>query len=207
MKTLYAFLGGLAAAAIVVTGFELTRSADHRRTHTETAPDRNQPTAGAEPGASDEVERLRAEIRQKDRLLASLIASQGARGANPPDSPAPQPAPASPEDRAAELLDERMSSGPRDTAKQSEMEQAVRALTTSQLMGKAKVASLSCGPRLCKVSLTAADQRDLNESMADLGSQLPKLFGAAAVHRLSDGETVMYLARSGDDLAFPRNAD
>ncbi len=207
MKTLYALLGGLAAAAVIAAAFKLSHSFEHRRKLAELAPERGRRGGESAPEASDEVQRLRAEVRAKDQLLASLLASRVSPGANLPGSPAPPPTTASPEDRVSALLDERMSGARKDTAKASEMEQAVRALTTSQLMGKAKVASLSCGPRLCKMSLTADNEQDLNQSMADMGSQLPKLFGAAAVHRLSDGQTVMYLARSGEDLAVPRAAD
>lgn len=53
--------------------------------------------------------------------------------------------------------------------------------------------------------LTAASGGDLNQSMADLGSHLPKLFAAAAVHLSSDGQSAMYLARSSEDLALTAN--
>jgi hypothetical protein len=38
--------------------------------------------------------------------------------------------------------------------------------------------------------------------MAELRSNPPKMFGATAVHRTSDGQSAMYLARSREDLVM-----
>jgi hypothetical protein len=199
MRNLSRLLGGLAAAGVIAGVFLWVRPSSEKHAAADSAP-----VHATEPGAgaSEEVQRLRAELRKRDQLVASLLAaSRGSAAASSTEAHAPKPQPVNREDRAAEILDDRMVGAPKDPGKAAEMERAIRDLASSPDFGKMKLASLSCGSTLCKLTLTGENEAALNQSMAEMSTHLPKLFEAAVAHRLSDGQTTMYVARARDDLA------
>jgi hypothetical protein len=202
----FLLLGGMVVVVVAGAVYYLGTSSARRHADTQTGTqDPAHPNAEPNAVASEEVQRLRAEVRKRDEMLASLLAqTRAAKDASAPVVAAPQTPPSHPGDRAVDVLDERMYTAPKDPARAAEMERAIREVAGSPALARAKIASLHCGSTLCKVILTAenGDGGNVNESMAALGSSLPKLFGAAAVHRTSDGESAMYLARSGEDLSM-----
>lgn len=159
---------------------------------------------GEGSGAAAEVQRLQAELRQKDRLLRAM-AAVSARVAEPAPSPAPEPTappPAlDPAARTADLLDERMLLEPKDPTKTAEMERALRSASEPSVLGEARVTSLYCGSTLCRVTIKADQETVANRSVSAVSSELPKLFGASRAFRLDSGERALYVAPSREALA------
>jgi hypothetical protein len=193
--------GGFVGSAYWARGSTLpnrVRQADSSRR----GPELDYPNRESSSGSSEEVQRLRAELRKKDALLDALVSAQKAAADRPaPSMPVAQPEPLDPVARAIDTLDERMLMGPKDPRKIAEMERALKDAVSSSVLGDVKVASMYCGgSNLCKVALSGASDKAVDESISTLSGHLPKTFGASTVLRLSDGQSAIYLAKSSDDL-------
>jgi hypothetical protein len=111
-----------------------------------------------------------------------------------------------PEAKAADLLDERMLTAPKDPAKAMAMEQALRQIVDGRTLGDAKMTALQCGSTLCKLALSADKPEIVGLAINSVIDRLPKRFGASSVYRLSADQTAIYVGASSDDLAFaPEN--
>jgi hypothetical protein len=160
-------------------------------------------TDEASPGTSEEVQRLRAALRQKDEQLRLLTAQAKVAENTPGQVVAEPPMPeVDPMAKAADLLDERMLTAPADPRKAAEMERALRDVADPIALGEAKLTSLHCGSTLCKVTLSADSPAAINKSMIAMNSHLPKLFGASTVLQLGNGQSAMYVAKSSETLAI-----
>ncbi len=151
---------------------------------------------------SDEVARLRAELREKDRLLLSLATAPKER-AEPEQDQKAAPTPArelNPAAHAMELLDERLFTAPRDAHVAADMERQIREAATSLQLGEATVSSLYCNSALCKITLASSTGASTNRTMALLAGHLPKAFGAAAVYEPSNGQSALYVGKSRQDI-------
>jgi hypothetical protein len=215
MRAVYLAVGGMAIVGGVIVAVQWSHSSPASETSRHAGTDLEMPELAdsheeASSGTSEEVGRLRAELRQKDAILRSLLTATSKNAASMPAQPvvAPQMPEMDPATRAIDLLDERMFTAPSDPGKAAEMERALRDVANSPALGEAKVASLYCGSTLCKVTLTAESEVIVNQSMAAMSSHLPKAFGASVVVQPRGGPSAMYLANSSQDLAIePRNAD
>jgi len=207
MKRVYFVLGGLGLVGGVIGaiwGITSTSAPERgRRPETARRPlELADSTEGASSGSLEEVQRLRAELRQKDaqlRVLAALPRSAENAPAQPAIA-APQMPDVDPAASAADLLDERMLMAPENPRKAAEMEHALQGVATPSVLGEAKLTSLHCGPTLCKVTLSSESAAAINQSMIAMSSQLPKLFEATTVLPLGKGQSALYLASSGDEL-------
>jgi len=208
VKRMHFVLVGLAAAGAVIGAALWMSSTSTRKPnrHPETArgtPELVLSSDEASPGTLEEVQRLRAALRQKDEQLR-LLAAQPKVAENAPsqvvaEPPMPELDPIA---KAADLLDERMLMAPADPRKAAEMERALRDVADPTALGESKLTSLQCGSTLCKVTLTADSPAAINQSMIAMSSHLPKLFGASTVLPVGNGQTAMYVAKSSEDLAI-----
>ena len=199
---------GLAAVGTVIGAvlWISSTSAPKRGRRAETAsgtPELVSSTDEASTEALEEVQRLRAALKQKDEQLR-LLTAQPRVAENAPNQvvaepPVPEVDPAA---KAADLLDERMLMAPADPRKAAEMERALRDVADPTALGEAKLTFLHCGSTLCKVTLSADSPAAINQSMIAMNSHLPKLFGASTVLQLGNGQSAMYVAKSSEDLAL-----
>lgn len=166
------------------------------------APELDPQRVASSSGTSEEIQSLRAELRRKDALLLALASAQKVAADKPTQAVSVPPVDnLDPVARAVDILDERMLMAPKDSRRAAEKERALRDAVGASTLGEAKVASMYCGGAdLCKVTLTAANDRLVDESISTLSGHMPKTFGASAVFRLSDGQSAMYLAQSSEDL-------
>jgi hypothetical protein len=208
MRKTYFFVGGVLVLLGIAGAVRWptspgapTRSRD---TQAQRPPAPSPTNDGEGSGAIAEVQRLQAELRQKDRLLRALAAAS-AHAAEPAPSPAAEPTappPAlDPAARTADILDERMLLEPKDPAKTAEMERALRSASDPAVLGEARVTSLYCGSTLCRVTIKADQENVANRSVSAMSSELPKLFGASRAFRLDSGERALYVAPSREALA------
>ena len=177
MRSLKFLLGALAAVGVVVgVALHFLRCIFCASTRRHAACDAGScsPERSTNASAPEEVQRLRAELRKRDQMLASLLAQARASSSDSGSAAGAAPATLPPGDRAIDILDERMFTAPKDPAKAAEMERAIREVASSPALAKAKIASLSCGSTFCKVILTAEAGSDVNQSMADRGLQPPE---------------------------------
>lgn len=167
----------------------------------------SQAASGSGTAGVEEVQRLRAELRQKDALLQALAKRQAApletRGAEA--AAAPEEQPLDPVARTIDVLDERLFLAPADARKAAEMEQAVREAIDSATLGDAKVSSLHCTSAMCKLTMTAATPEAMNQSMQSVSGKLSKTITNTLVLDLSNGESALYLAQSSEALDVPLN--
>jgi len=201
-------LVGLAVVSAVI-GAVLwinSTSTPKRSRHTETTSGTAElvlATEEASPGTSEEVQRLRAALKQKDEQLRLLTAQSKVTESTPSQVVAEPPMPeVDPAGKAADILDERMLMAPADPRKAAEMERVLRDVANPTALGEAKLTSLHCGSTLCKVTLSADSPAAINQSMIAMNSHLPKLFGASTVLQLGNGQSAMYVAKSSQDLAI-----
>jgi hypothetical protein len=204
----YFVLGGLAVVGAIIgaTQWKRSASAPERSRHAKTGVELTDVAGSSDEvssGTSEEVQRLRAELRQKNEQIRLLAALPRAAENTPSPVVAEPTAPdTDPAAKAADLLDERMLMAPADPRKAAEMERALRAVADPAALGESKLTSLHCGATLCKVTLSAGSAEAINQSMIAMSSRLPKQFGASTVLQVGKGETAMYVAKSSEDLAI-----
>jgi len=193
--------GGVIGSVFWARSFSLPHRVGHPRSKAE-APELDDRRRESSSGTSEEVRRLRAELRKKDALLAAVLSAQkGAVDTPVPSVPIPPPENSDPVARAIDTLDERMLTGPRDPRRVSELERELKAVVDSSALGDARVASLYCGgSNLCRLTLSGSNDSVVDQSISTLAGNLPKTFGATTVLRLGGGESAIYLAQSSDDL-------
>jgi hypothetical protein len=154
-------------------------------------------------GSSGEVQRLLAELRQRDEMIGALSALANTRATAPsPTVAAAAATELDPMTRAADVLDERMLMSPKNPRAAAAMERELRGITDTQTLGQAKVESLYCGSTMCKVALRADDDMSVNQAMQSLSDRLPKLFGGASIYPSGAGRSAMYLAKSSEELVL-----
>jgi len=152
-------------------------------------------------GTSAEVQRLRAELRQKDELLrVATRAMVPSEATAQPDMAAPQEPSLDPAAKVADLLDERLLMAAKDPRQAAEAERALRQLANPSVLGQSKVTSVYCGSSLCRVILKAEKDTLVNESVVAMSAQLPKLFGATLAFPLGAGQSALYVGKSSEDL-------
>jgi hypothetical protein len=153
------------------------------------------------PSLQDEIGRLRTELWNKDEQIRALTARSVA--VEPIVSPVQieqEPARLSPALHACDILDERMVTAPADSRSVREMERELQAIVNGGL-GAAKVDSLQCGGSMCKVTLTAESDSELNRSVEKLVERTPKnMFSGSAAYAHAPGATALYFARNVEDL-------
>ena len=197
-------VGGLAGLVHWAGVFHSSRQVD--RTEPAAAPE--QPNAAApEPNEtaaarpSDEVVRLRSELRKSQALVLALASELKNDEEKPPPHGTAMPTVDEQEPpRAVDILDERMFTAPQDHAKSAEMERALREVANTTQLSDAKVSSLFCASNLCKLTVSAQTGAALDKSVTALGEHLPKTFGASAVYDLGNGESALYVAKASQDL-------
>jgi hypothetical protein len=159
----------------------------------------------AAPDSSSEVERLRAELQAKNRVIRELTAQGVLKDATLAATVATtaaekdaqmERARRSATDAAREVLDGRLEAG----AAAADLDRALDGIDTSKL-GTARIASRRCGGSLCRLELTAESPAAMNTSIEALVERLPKTFGATTIYDTEDGTRAVYLARTSDDLA------
>lgn len=155
---------------------------------------------------SSELERLRAELQTKNRVIRELTAQGVAKDATlaatvattaAEKTAAMEKARQSATDAAREVLDGRLESG----GAAADLDRALDGIDASKL-GPARIASRRCGGSLCRLELTADSTAAMNTSLEALVERLPKTFGATTVYDTPDGARAVYLARTSDDLTI-----
>lgn len=154
---------------------------------------------------SEEVVRLRAELRRKDVMLLSLTTTKKAeeetaapgRGCEvvPPTSREPDPV-----TKTMDALDERLFTSPRDTHVARETERQLRETVSSLQLGEANVSSLYCSSALCKVTISASTGTGLSRAVSLLAERSAKAFGSAAVYESGKGQSALYLGKARQDV-------
>ncbi|MEY2930197.1 MAG: hypothetical protein RL033_946 [Pseudomonadota bacterium] len=162
--------------------------------------------SGSGSAGTEEVQRLRAELRQKDALLRTLAKRQNAapEAAGEPAA-APEEQQLDPVARTIDVLDERLHLAPADARKAAEMEHAVREAVDAATLNDAKVSSLYCTGALCKLTMAAPTQESMAQSLQSLSGKLSKTITNTLVLDLSNGESAVYLAQSSEALDVPPN--
>jgi hypothetical protein len=160
-------------------------------------------TGGAAPGDA-ELRRLRAEMQNKDRIIRELMASGAAQEATNAALAANAARLANdradPASHARQVLDERIAATSA-SASAAELEGALTATLSNDVLGTARVLERRCGGALCRVTLAADTPTALNGSIEALVDHLPKVMGASAIYEAEDGTRDVYLARTSDALA------
>lgn len=198
-------VGGLAGWLHWAGVFHSSRHVD--RTEPAAAPEQpnaaapEQPNEAAASRTSDEVVRLRSELRRSQALVSALASGlKNDEAKTPPHGTAMPTVDKEEPPRAVDILDERMFTAPRDQTKSAEMERALREVANATQLGEAKVSSLFCASNLCKITVSAQTGAALDKSVTALGEHLPKTFGASAVYELGNGESALYVAKASQDL-------
>jgi hypothetical protein len=203
MRNKFLLAGGLLAAAAVVV-MNLRGASPNGSLHRKARelPEPVPSSKRASSGTSAELERLRAELRQKDQLLRKFAAASAVAAERVPNAAASPSVPdLDPAAKTQDLLDERLLLVSKDPAKAAEMERALRSAVDVSLPGEATLSSLYCGSALCRVIIKAGTESVVNQSLAAMSAHLPKLFGASLAFRLGAGERALYVAPSHQDLA------
>ena len=200
-------IGGLVVASGAFVWFRLHTRPEHRTSDLRETPGLVSGNAATSSGTSEEVARLRAELREKDlrlKSLRSVALSAQARSAEAVQSANTwqQAVESEPPTRAVDVLDERLFMAPKDARRASQMEEAIRMAAQAADLSPAKLISAYCGSDICKITLSAESETEVNQSMERLSTHLPKQFGASAVHELGDGTSALYVAESSEALAI-----
>lgn len=170
------------------------------------APPASAEATGQPAPESTEVERLRAELATKNRVIRELTAQGVAKDATlaatvattaAEKAAAIEKARRTAQEAAREVLDGRLESG----GAAADLERALDGIDGSKL-GAARIASRRCGGALCRLELTAESPDAMNTSIEALVERIPKTFGGTAVYDTEDGARAVYLARSSDDLTI-----
>lgn len=162
---------------------------------------------GPSHGESDEVRRLRAQLRAKDDVIRTLTAgsAEGEARHAAELSAAVSEARRTPEERAASILDQRLAAAPAAPLAKAELERALRPALDPARLGQARVDDLRCAGPLCKIALSAPDDAAIVEAVNGIAESPPKGFEATIVYTTGEGARSIYLGRQHADLALAPN--
>jgi hypothetical protein len=138
-------------------------------------------------------ERPRAELDLA--ALRQVVLSQ-ALSAQPPTPATPAQEPLA---LARATLDQRLAGAPANLAEASRLERALKGVVDSGVLGETS-AAVMCGPTMCRVDLTDADDTGVDKAAGAFAEHLPKTFASAAVYPRGTGERSLYVATSATDL-------
>jgi|GEM_PF-1770658 len=203
-------MGGLVVASSAFAWFRLHTQPEHRTNDRRATSGLVSGNAATSPGTAEEVcsgalkevARLRAELREKELRIVALSAHVWSAEAVQPADERQQAVESEPPVHAGDILDERLFMGPKDARKASQMEAAIRKAAQEIDLSPAKLTSADCGSSICKITLSAESEMEVNQSTERLSMQLPKQFGASVVHALGDGRSTLYVAESSEALAI-----
>ena len=155
------------------------------------APDRRDEQGQASQG---EVAALRAQLRDKDKLLTVLMAR-----ASHPEQVAPDDGVREdPTERAVTLLDQRLFGGILSGPEVRRIESAAR-VATSELPNTLK-STITCSTELCRVTIEGAET-ELAQHCGDVLEHLPKAFAGGLVLADGDGRRAVFAATRREFLA------
>lgn len=155
-------------------------------------------------GESDEVQRLRADLQNKDRIIRELVAQGAAKDVSNAALAAAAARPPAKEEaleHARAVLDERLAA-PNVAGSAPELERALAAVLEPSVLGATRVTSRRCNGAMCRVTIAADSPAAMNASLEATMERLPKVFAGTAVYDAEDGTRALYVARSNDDLAI-----
>jgi hypothetical protein len=152
------------------------------------------------------VEELKAQLKKKDALIASLLAAKlKEASAETPVVRADQ------RDRRMEamrVLDERMAQASSNSSEAKQMHDAVRAALAAGSLASTAMTDLRCAGRLCRLAISDHSQDQVEMDTQKVSQSVAKTVGGLVVLDGEEGEKIIYLARSSDDLAVtPTPAD
>jgi hypothetical protein len=200
--------GGLAVVAIAAgLGVAAVRggsAATPAEAATEEPGDGTVRGAAASHGESDEVRRLRAQLRAKDDMIRTLTAgsAQGEARHAAELSAAAAEARRTPEDRAASILDARLAAAPAAPLAKAELERALRPALDPARLGQARVDDLRCAGALCKIALSAPDDAAIVDAVNGIAESPPKGYEATIVYTTGQGARSIYFGKLHADLAL-----
>lgn len=147
----------------------------------------------ADVDASEENERLRAQIRQKDALIAKMMIKNQLResGADDEGASAKEKSTAA---RAAQALDDRIDFGNQDSDLTKYYKNELQSLIDTGLLEGTELVSLRCSLSLCRVILSNDDRSELEASTRQLAQRSGKILGAQSVFNSNTGEKFIYMA-------------
>lgn len=103
--------------------------------------------------------------------------------------------------QARKTLDERMSSAPTNARETARMEQMLRSVVDSGILGDT-VATFTCGGAMCKLELMNSDNGRVETSVGALVEGVAKNFAATVIYPEGTGKRAMYLAMNSGDLSL-----
>jgi hypothetical protein len=125
--------------------------------------------------------------------LRRALLAQALSAAQPPtDDPMAQ---------ARKTFDERMSSAPTNAREAARMEQMLRSVVDSGILGDT-VATFTCGGTMCKLDLMNSDNGRVETSTGALVEGVAKKFAATVIYPEGTGKRTMYLAMNSQDLSL-----
>lgn len=151
---------------------------------------------------NDEVRRLHAAVREKERVIRALtnqaMASDAERAAAAAATAVALRRTSV--SRAVEALDARLAAAPADAAAKAQLEQALRPAFESKAFGGARVDDVRCAGNLCKVALSSATEAELGPAIEAVAGHVPKAFPAMIAYPGNEGGRAIFVGRSSDDL-------
>ena len=138
--------------------------------------------------------------RENDETPADVVALRRALLAQAVSAPQPTPA-EDPMAQARKTFDERMSSAPTNAREAARMEQMLRSVVDSGILGDT-VATFTCGATMCKVDLMNSDNGRVETSTGALVEGVAKRFAATVIYPEGTGKRTMYLATNSQDLSL-----